>query len=428
MSSSNNSGSSSHAINDAAQWTSGNPMGGSSSNAINDAAQSTSGNPMGGSSSHAINDAAQSTSGNPMGGSSSHAINDAAQSTSGNPMGGSSSHAINDAAQWTSGNPMGGSSSNAINDAAQSTSGNPMGGSSSNAINDAAQSTSGHAMGGQQIPMTVRVLMYRKNEEKMRIVKVRGAVATTQCERLIWYCKMCKNWRLEELKNQHIEHGTCGVKILLQKEHESQAEARAQTTQSASVYLGQDPRNHSAYFSPKNRFLGICIRRERHALHHQFTLRNCINGLGVEVMYELYNPTILKIETIKLEKRLNTDSSYLQDAYPEFSTFDFNLEAVSHPSGSPVPINETKVKLRPPPWRAHSCSQVTPYFKRKFFVTKQLTNFKYDLIHDYREHPQNLEDELLAEEQILDFEARRQREGGTKRQILKSAANLQQSS
>ncbi|KAI6225773.1 39S ribosomal protein L19, mitochondrial [Aphelenchoides besseyi] len=189
----------------------------------------------------------------------------------------------------------------------------------------------------------------------------------------------------------------------------------------------------------KNRFLGICIRRERHALHHQFTLRNCINGLGVEVMYELYNPTILKIETIKLEKRLDTDLSYLQDAYPEFSTFDFNLEAVSHPSGSPVPINETKVKLRPPPWRARwelygykgiedSWSQVTPYFKRKFFVTKQLTNFKYDLIHDYREHPQNLEDELLAEEQILDFEARRQREGGTKRQILKSAANLQQSS
>ncbi|KAI6225616.1 putative 39S ribosomal protein L19, mitochondrial [Aphelenchoides besseyi] len=75
-----------------------------------------------------------------------------------------------------------------------------------------------------------------------------------------------------------------------------------------------------------------------------------------------------------------------------------------------------------------SCSQVTPYFKRKFFVAKQLTNFKYDLIHDYREHPQNLEDELHAEEQILDFEARRQREGGTKRQILKSAANLQQTS
>lgn len=69
-------------------------------------------------------------------------------------------------------------------------------------------------------------------------------------------------------------------------------------------------------------------------------------------MYELYNPTILKIETIKLEKRLDHDLSYLQDALPEFSTFDFNLEPISHPSGSPVPINDIKVKLRPPPWRA----------------------------------------------------------------------------
>lgn len=30
----------------------------------------------------------------------------------------------------------------------------------------------------------------------------------------------------------------------------------------------------------RNRFLGICIRRERVGLHHQFTLRNVINGLG----------------------------------------------------------------------------------------------------------------------------------------------------
>ncbi|KAI6179567.1 hypothetical protein M3Y98_00624100 [Aphelenchoides besseyi] len=55
----------------------------------------------------------------------------------------------------------------------------------------------------------------------------------------------------------------------------------------------------------------------------------------VIVICELYNPTILKIETIKLEKRLDTDLSYLQDAYPEFSTFDFNLEVDSHTSGSP---------------------------------------------------------------------------------------------
>lgn len=30
----------------------------------------------------------------------------------------------------------------------------------------------------------------------------------------------------------------------------------------------------------RNRFLGICIRREREGLHSQFTLRNVINGLG----------------------------------------------------------------------------------------------------------------------------------------------------
>ncbi|KAI6233045.1 putative 39S ribosomal protein L19, mitochondrial [Aphelenchoides fujianensis] len=175
----------------------------------------------------------------------------------------------------------------------------------------------------------------------------------------------------------------------------------------------------------RNRFLGICIRRERHGLHHQFTLRNCINGLGVEVMYELYNPTILKIETIKLEKRLDHDLSYLQDALPEYSTFDFNLEPISHPSGSPVPINDIKVKLRPPPWRARwelcgykgiedAWTEATPYFKRKFHVTKMNDFHKYDLIREYRDHPETLEHEQLVEGQILDFELQRQKEGATK--------------
>lgn len=67
--------------------------------------------------------------------------------------------------------------------------------------------------------------------------------------------------------------------------------------------------------------------------------------LGVEVMYELYNPTILKIETIKLERRLDDDLSYLIDALPTYSTFDFHMEPVAHPAGTPVPINPLKVKL-----------------------------------------------------------------------------------
>lgn len=120
----------------------------------------------------------------------------------------------------------------------------------------------------------------------------------------------------------------------------------------------------------KNRFLGICIRREREGLKHQFTLRNVIDGLGDFILsnrflflipnififdcplssfrsgsyvYEMYNPTILKIETIRLEKRLDDDLSYLIDALPEYSRFDIHMEPVAHTIGKPVPINETKV-------------------------------------------------------------------------------------
>lgn len=60
-------------------------------------------------------------------------------------------------------------------------------------------------------------------------------------------------------------------------------------------------------------------------------------------MYEMYNPTILKIETLKLEKRLDEDLNYLIDALPEYSTFDFDMEPVSHPTGTPVPVNPVKV-------------------------------------------------------------------------------------
>lgn len=63
-------------------------------------------------------------------------------------------------------------------------------------------------------------------------------------------------------------------------------------------------------------------------------------------MYDLYNPTIKKIETLKLEKRLDNELSYLIDALPEYSTFDFNMEPHSHPAGTPVPVNPLKVCQR----------------------------------------------------------------------------------
>jgi large subunit ribosomal protein L19 len=60
-------------------------------------------------------------------------------------------------------------------------------------------------------------------------------------------------------------------------------------------------------------------------------------------MYEIYNPTIIKIETLVLEKRLDEDLTYLVDALPHYSTFPFNMEPTAHVPGKPVPLNPIKV-------------------------------------------------------------------------------------
>uniref|UniRef100_A0A1I7RKV6 Large ribosomal subunit protein bL19m n=1 Tax=Bursaphelenchus xylophilus TaxID=6326 RepID=A0A1I7RKV6_BURXY len=182
----------------------------------------------------------------------------------------------------------------------------------------------------------------------------------------------------------------------------------------------------------QNRFLGICVRRHKVGLHHTFTLRNVVNGLGVEVMYDLYNPTIRKIETIKLERRLDDDLSYLIDALPEYSTFDFNLEPISHPVGKPVPVNPLKVKLRPPPWSQrwdmlpfegleNAWEMATPRAKRKVKRTRVNDYFEFDLIWQYRREGQDLANEILIQQEIKDFEQDRQSKGATKRKILRSA-------
>nr|CAD2131325.1 unnamed protein product [Meloidogyne enterolobii] len=166
----------------------------------------------------------------------------------------------------------------------------------------------------------------------------------------------------------------------------------------------------------QNRFVGICIRREKEGLHHNFTLRNVIDGLGVEVMFEIYNPTILKIETLLLEKRLDEDLTYLVDALPEYSTFSFNMESTSHPVGKPVPVNPLKVKLKPPPWLRpwfiyevngieDSFTGSTPWFKRKFLQHADLMCLKrFDIIKHYRQFAQELESDLAVQKRILEFE------------------------
>lgn len=93
----------------------------------------------------------------------------------------------------------------------------------------------------------------------------------------------------------------------------------------------------------KNRFVGICIQRTYAGLKATFLLRNVIDNQGVEINYELYSPLILRIEVLKLEKRLDEELIYLRDAPPEYSTFPFDMEPQIQARGSPVLLNEIKV-------------------------------------------------------------------------------------
>ncbi|ODM96476.1 39S ribosomal protein L19, mitochondrial [Orchesella cincta] len=101
-----------------------------------------------------------------------------------------------------------------------------------------------------------------------------------------------------------------------------------------------------------NTFVGICIQREGTAMRSMFTLRNVVDGHGVEITFDLYNPTILNITCLRLEKRLDENLRYLRDAPPEYSTFPFDMVPELRNPDAPVPINTLKVKLNPKPWHA----------------------------------------------------------------------------
>ncbi|XP_008523794.1 large ribosomal subunit protein bL19m isoform X1 [Equus przewalskii] len=99
-----------------------------------------------------------------------------------------------------------------------------------------------------------------------------------------------------------------------------------------------------------SQFLGICIQRSGTGLGATFILRNTIEGQGVEICFELYNPRIQAIQVVKLEKRLDDSLLYLRDALPEYSTFDMNMKPVAHEPNEEVHVNQLKVKMKPKPW------------------------------------------------------------------------------
>ncbi|XP_021467172.2 39S ribosomal protein L19, mitochondrial [Oncorhynchus mykiss] len=99
-----------------------------------------------------------------------------------------------------------------------------------------------------------------------------------------------------------------------------------------------------------NRFMGICIQRGGHGLGATFVLRNIIDGQGVEICYEMYSPRLQQLEVLKLEKRLDNNLMYLRDALPEYSTVNLDMKPVPHSVTGDVPVNKTRVRMRPKPW------------------------------------------------------------------------------
>ncbi|XP_073987519.1 large ribosomal subunit protein bL19m-like isoform X2 [Rhodnius prolixus] len=166
--------------------------------------------------------------------------------------------------------------------------------------------------------------------------------------------------------------------------------------------------SHSS--SKTNTFVGICIQRRGCGLRANFVLRNVVDNLGTEICYQMYDPTIVKIEVLRLEKRLDNELLYLRDALPEYSTFPFEMEPEILPEGVPVPVNPIKVILKPRPWvgrwergnfqgidQEHMMSLISD--KMKWQIPQHEKPWeKYDLMKQYRSTiPEEEQKEIFAE-------------------------------
>ncbi|GLV33097.1 mitochondrial ribosomal protein L19 [Carabus blaptoides fortunei] len=169
-----------------------------------------------------------------------------------------------------------------------------------------------------------------------------------------------------------------------------------------------------------SRFLGICIKREGCGLRAKFILRNVIDHQGVEVLYDMYDPSIQKVDVIRLEKRLDDELLYLRDALPEYSTFELNMEPEIMAEGTTVPVNDTKVKLKPRPWlerweRKNLKGVQDLGLQERFYKrAEQLATpwEKYDLMKQYRATiPEEEQSEIFAEiySKLHDLELQRKK-------------------
>lgn len=94
--------------------------------------------------------------------------------------------------------------------------------------------------------------------------------------------------------------------------------------------------------SGETTFAGICIsRRKIKQLGSTFILRNVINGVGVEMMYELYSPALKEIKVLKLERRRRAKLYYLRDKPAKYSTVNEKMQVVEAPKGV-IPLHRRR--------------------------------------------------------------------------------------
>lgn len=105
-------------------------------------------------------------------------------------------------------------------------------------------------------------------------------------------------------------------------------------------------------------------------------LYNIINIQKFQVRYELYDPTIQRIQVLRLEKRLDDKLYYLRDALPEYSTFPVDMDPEILPEGTPVPLNPVQVQQNLSKTQYHAM-----YFSNYFFVLLWITFMKQKLLN-----------------------------------------------
>ena len=77
------------------------------------------------------------------------------------------------------------------------------------------------------------------------------------------------------------------------------------------------------------KFVGICIALRKKGLGSTFILRNIFDGVGVEMMFELYSPALKEIKVLKLERRRRAKLFYLRDKPAKYSTVSETMKPVN---------------------------------------------------------------------------------------------------